>query len=406
MAVLVHIASVWVPFTSESKEAIAHYPEILKEIRLGLRGDERDGVKLRARFRARVALPALNKRANLIVGFGYDNAQLEEVRHPTREDLDKVSADVPIIIVHQSGHLGVANSAALELANIDASSEAPAGGVIRRNENSEPNGVLEEYAFFAALVPLLGELGQEGIEAFARAGSQMWASYGYTTGQDGRSSAGIVETLKSLGAAGEIPIDVVAFPDVLEARDYIAANVSRDYADRIRVGGCKLTIDGSPQGFTALRDRPYYDPVGDYEDDYAGYAAITKEQLQDAVNWCYEKGIQIITHANGEGASDMLIEALEAAQKRYDRPDIRPVLIHGQLLREDQVDSYQKLGVFMSLFPMHTYYWGDWHRDHTVGPENAQNISPTGWAVDRGMMFGSHHDAPVALPDSMRILSW
>ena len=344
-------------------------------------------------------------RVNMIIGFGYDNAQLAEVSHPTREDLDEVSADIPILIVHQSGHLGVANSAALERAGIDASSEAPPGGVIRRDINGEPNGVLEEYAFFAVLVPLIGDLGQEGLDAFARAGSRLWASYGYTTAQDGRSSAGIVETLNSLAAAGEIPIDVIAYPDVLENRDYIAANVSRDYTNGIRVGGCKLTIDGSPQGFTALRDRPYYDPVGDYEDGYAGYAAITKEQLQDAVNWCYERDIQIITHANGEGASDMLIEALEAAQERYGAPNIRPVLIHGQFLREDQVDSYKKLGVFLSLFPMHTYYWGDWHRDHTVGPVNAQNISPTGWARERGMMFGSHHDAPVAFPDSMRILS-
>jgi predicted amidohydrolase YtcJ len=344
-------------------------------------------------------------QVNMIIGFGYDNAQLAEVRHPTREDLDEVSADIPIVIVHQSGHLGVANSAALEKAGIDASTEAPPGGVIRKDNNGEPNGVLEEYAFFAVLVQLLGELGQEGLEAFARAGSQMWASYGYTTAQDGRSSAGLVETLKSLAAAGEIPVDVVAYPDVLEARDYIAANVSKDYTDGIRVGGCKLTIDGSPQGFTALRDRPYYDPVGDYPPDYAGYSAITMEQTQDAVNWCYEKGIQIITHANGEGASDMLIEAIEAAQSEFGTPDIRPVLIHGQFLREDQVDSYKKLGVFLSLFPMHTFYWGDWHRDHTVGPVNAQNISPTGWARERGMMFGSHHDAPVAFPDSMRILS-
>jgi predicted amidohydrolase YtcJ len=344
-------------------------------------------------------------RANMIIGFGYDNAQLAEVRHPTREDLDEVSADIPIVIVHQSGHLGVANSAALKLAGIDASSEAPPGGVIRKDDNGEPNGVLEEYAFFGILVPLLGELGQEGLEVFARAGTQMWASYGYTTAQDGRSSAGTVDVLKSLAAAGEIPVDVVAYPDVLEARDYIAANVSKDYTDGVRVGGCKLTIDGSPQGFTALRDRPYYDPVGDYPPDYAGYSAITMEQTQDAVNWCYEKGIQIITHANGEGASDMLIEAIEAAQSEFGTPDIRPVLIHGQFLREDQVDSYKKLGVFLSLFPMHTFYWGDWHRDHTVGPVNAQNISPTGWARERGMMFGSHHDAPVAFPDSMRILS-
>jgi len=63
-----------------------------------------------------------------------------------------------------------------------------------------------------------------------------------------------------------------------------------------------------------------------------------------------------------------------------------------------------ELGVFPSLFPMHTFYWGDWHREHTVGPSNADNISPTGWVRERGMMFGSHHDAPVALPDSMRVL--
>ncbi len=142
--------------------------------------------------------------------------------------------------------------------------------------------------------------------------------------------------------------------------------------------GCKLTIDGSPQGFTALRDRPYYDPVGDYPPGYAGYASVTMEKVQDAVNWCYENGIQIITHANGEGASDMLIAAIGAAQKKYGDPGNRPVLIHGQFLREDQVDSYKRLGVFMSLFPMHTFYWGDWHRDHTVGPVNADNISPTG----------------------------
>jgi predicted amidohydrolase YtcJ len=342
---------------------------------------------------------------NMIIGFGYDNAQLAEVRHPTREDLDEVSADIPIVIVHQSGHLGVANSAALRKAGIDASSEAPPGGVIRKDENGEPNGVLEEYAFFGVLIPLIGELGQEGLKAFARSGTRMWASYGYTTAQDGRSSAGLVETLKSLAAAGEIPVDVIAYPDVLEARDYIAANVSKDYTNGIRVGGCKLTIDGSPQGFTALRDRPYYDPVGDYPPGYSGYSAITMEQTQDAVSWCYKNGIQIITHSNGEGASDMLIKAIEAAQSEFGTPDIRPVLIHGQFLREDQVDSFQKLGVFLSLFPMHTFYWGDWHRDHTVGPVNAQNISPTGWARERGMMFGSHHDAPVALPDSMRILS-
>jgi predicted amidohydrolase YtcJ len=54
---------------------------------------------------------------------------------------------------------------------------------------------------------------------------------------------------------------------------------------------------------------------------------------------------------------------------------------------------------------MHTYYWGDWHRQSVLGPERGRNISPTGWALGRGMIFSSHHDAPVAFPDSMRVLS-
>lgn len=345
------------------------------------------------------------KKVNLIVGFGYDESQLAEKRPPTRHELDEVSKDIPLIIIHQSGHFGVANSRALDLAGIGKGSVPPPGGVIRTDDTGEPNGVLEENAFFAVLVPLLGELGTEGIETFAKAGAKLWARFGYTTAQEGRSSSQIVEALREVAGKGEMPIDVVAYPDVLVDRDYIKANVSREYRNGVRVGGAKLTIDGSPQGFTALRDRPYYNPVGSYPAGYSGYSSATLEQTVDAVRWAYENNIQILTHSNGEGASDRLIASINAAQKEFGKRDTRPVLIHGQFLREDQVDSYQRLGVFPSVFPMHTFYWGDWHREHTVGPVNAENISPTGWIRQRGMMFGTHHDAPVAFPDSMRVLS-
>ncbi len=173
----------------------------------------------------------------------------------------------------------------------------------------------------------------------------------------------------------------------------------------MRIAGAKLTIDGSPQGFTALRDRPYYDPVGTYPPGYKGYSAASEDQVNDAIAWAFANGIQILTHANGEGASDMLLAAIKAAEAKHGMADRRPVLIHGQFLREDQVAEMHQLNVFPSLFPMHTFYWGDWHRDRTVGPINADNISPTGWVRERGMMFGTHHDAPVAFPDSMRVLS-
>ena len=346
------------------------------------------------------------EKTQIIVGFGYDNAQLEELRHPTKEELDAVSADVPVLIVHQSGHLATANSAMLKAAGIDAGSKDPAGGVIQRKPGgTEPNGTLEETALFAAVPVVLGRVGPEGLKTFAREGAKLWARFGYTTAEEGRATPQIADLLKQVAAEGGFANDVNAYPDVLVDRAYIKSNQSATFTNRFRVAGAKLTIDGSPQGFTAWRDQPYYRPVGNYPKGYSGYAAASAEDVMGAVQWASENGIQVITHSNGERASDLLIAAHRAAQARFPKAkELRPVLIHGQFLREEQLDSYKALGVIPSLFPMHTFYWGDWHLDHTVGPQAGMNISPTGWALRRGMIFSSHHDAPVAFPDSMRVL--
>ncbi len=344
-------------------------------------------------------------RAGLLMGFGYDDAQLAEERHPTRDDLDAISTEIPIYILHQSGHLGVANSKALEIARITADSPDPAGGVIRRREgSSEPNGVMEENASAGMALAMMRNLDAEAARAIFRAGLDLITSYGYTTAQEGRSTPAVARLMQAVATEEGIDIDVVTYPDVLVDRDFIRDNLSMTYADRFRVGGAKLTIDGSPQGFTALRDKPYYNPPAGYRADYKGYASATPDQVFEAVDWAFENGVQILVHANGEGASDMLIGAVDTATGKFGQADRRPVLIHGQFLRQDQVEDYDRLGVFPSLFPMHTFYWGDWHRDRTVGPVAADNISPTGWVRARGMMFSSHHDAPVAFPDSMRIL--
>ena len=350
-----------------------------------------------------------NKQAvdeiQLVVGFGYDNAQLAELRHPTKEDLDAVSTELPICLVHQSGHIISVNSKALELGGITAESKNPAGGVIQRKEDGkEPNGVLEETAAFPLLVKLLERIGPEGSTQFALAGAELWARFGYTTAQDGRSMPGAVATMKSVAESGGFKIDVVSYPDVLVDRDLIKREVSGEYQNRFRVAGAKLTIDGSPQGFTAWRDRPYYKPVGNYAPGYSGYPAATAEQVGGAIDWAFENNIQIITHSNGEAASDQLIAFITEARRKHGGEDRRPVLIHGQFLRKDQIDALRALEIMPSLFPMHTFYWGDWHREQTVGPKLADNISPTGWCLRRGMKFSSHHDAPVAFPDSMRVL--
>jgi hypothetical protein len=344
-------------------------------------------------------------RIKLVVGFGYDNAQLKELRHPTRDDLDTISIDIPIVLVHQSGHIISVNSKALEVGSITASTANPEGGVIQRKQDGkEPNGVLEETAAFPLLLKLFSRVGSKGATAFVEAGTKLWASFGYTTAQEGRASPSSIKTFQAVAASGGLKIDVAAYPDVLMDREIIKNNVSATYKNRFRVAGAKLTIDGSPQGFTAWRDRPYYKPVGTYPPGYSGYAAATAKQVGDAIDWAFSNDIQILTHSNGEAASDQLIAYIDSATKKYGNVDRRPVLIHGQFLREDQVDSFNRLKVIPSLFPMHTFYWGDWHREHTVGPELSNNISPTGWCVKRGMKFTSHHDAPVAFPDSMRVL--
>ena len=345
------------------------------------------------------------EKIELVVGFGYDNAQLTELRHPVRQELDEVSKDVPIVLVHQSGHIISVNSKALEIGGITAQTANPTGGVIQRQDDGkEPNGVLEETAAFPLLIKLLSRVGASGSKVFLKAGTELWAQYGYTTAQDGRSMPSAVAVMKSVAGEGGFKIDVVSYPDVLVDRDLIKREFSASYTNRFRVGGAKLTIDGSPQGFTAWRDRPYYNPVGNYPPGYLGYPAATADQVGNAIDWAFANNIQIMTHANGEAASDQLIAFISAANKKHGRGDRRPVLIHGQFLREDQVDSLQNLKIIPALFPMHTFYWGDWHRDHTVGPVLADNISPTGWCVKRGMKFTTHHDAPVAFPNSMRVL--
>jgi hypothetical protein len=140
--------------------------------------------------------------AKIILGFGYDQSQLTELRAPTKEELDTVSADVPVVIVHQSAHMGALNTKALALAGYTADTPNPPGGVIDRKSGSqEPSGVIEEAAWFNALPRILGNVGPAGIKMLAQAGAEMWASFGYTTAQEGRSSQTIDAVLKAVTPA-------------------------------------------------------------------------------------------------------------------------------------------------------------------------------------------------------------
>jgi predicted amidohydrolase YtcJ len=347
------------------------------------------------------------RRYGLIFGFGYDDSQLKERRHPTRDELDQVSTEVPVLIIHTSSHLAAVNSKALEKVGITAATPDPTGGVFRRRDGlREPNGVMEENAMLAGAGPLLGSLDEAAWLAMIRAGSEFYASFGYTTCQEGRAMGPTLANLTKVADRGLLAVDVVAYPDILGAADQLGGvRHGRAYRNRLRIGGAKISLDGSPQGKTAWLTRPYHVIPPGLPPDYRGLQTAPTDATIEAFSRCYERGWQILAHAGGDAAIDLMIGAVREARRRHGPGDRRPVLIHGHTLREDQVDALRDLGIFPALFPMHTFYWGDWHRDSVLGPERAENISPTGWLMSRGMMFTSHHDAPVARPDSMRVLS-
>lgn len=341
-----------------------------------------------------------------IIGFGYDDAQLKEQRHPTRDDLDKVSVDKPIVVIHQSGHIGSMNSKALQIAGVTADAKDAQGGVIRRKPGSrEPDGVLEEAAFFGPFFGLMSKLSPEANQALFAAGVNLYKRFGYTTAQEGRASAGSVAAMSKVAKAGKLDIDVVAYPDIsIDAQLIKPPLWSKDYRHHFRIGGAKITLDGSPQGKTAWLSQPYFKVPEGQKADYKGYAQFTDEQTNAFFEQAFKNNWQILAHVNGDAAVDQMINAVSLAEEKYGKADRRTVAIHGQTAREDQIESFRQLGIIPSLFPMHTFYWGDWHNDSVLGAERAKNISPTGWAMKRGMVFTSHHDAPVAMPDAMRVL--
>lgn len=344
-------------------------------------------------------------RMGWVFGLGYDDAILAEGRHPTRDDLDRVSTDVPVIVIHISGHFAAVNSKGLEKIGYTADTPDPEGGVIRRREGSnEPNGVLEELAAIPVFIAELTPTKPEDAVYFLEKGLEMAMSFGYTTAQEGRAFAQNHDQLADYATSRGFPIDVVSYIDYATQAPLNTEWNGPAYRGGYRVGGMKLTLDGSPQGRTAWRTSPYLVPPDGQGPDYSGYPAIPdQERVDEIVGTAYKHGWQLLTHANGDAAIDQLIQAHRGALETYGSGDRRHVLIHGQYVRPDQLDSLAELDLVASLFPMHTFYWGDWHAQ-IIGDELAENISPTRSALDRGLLVTSHTDAPVALPNLMQIM--
>ena len=372
-------------------------------------GPVKNIAELQQVMRDYMATSPLVKARGVVIGMNYDDSQLAERRHPTRQDLDAISTELPVMAVHQSGHFGVLNSKALALARVTAESQSPSGGIIRREADGKtPDGVFEENAWLAVLFKIVPAFAPEEIAAQLKASQDIYMANGFTTVQDGKTMAGQVATYAALAEAGEFKIDIVAYPDLVTVGDAPVLHgplMSRGYTNHFRLGGIKLTLDGSPQGKTTWLTKPYVKVPAGAKPDYNGYPAFTDEEMNKWMMLAYKNNWQVFAHCGGDAALDQLIKAARAATAAYPGDDRRTTIIHGHFIRADQVPAIKELGLFPAEYPMHTFNWGDWHRESVVGPERAENISPTGWLLENNLKFSIHSDAPVVFPDSMQLIA-
>jgi len=336
-----------------------------------------------------------------IIGNGYDDSQLAERRHPNRHDLDAVYPDKPTIIIHASGHFAVMNSAMLKLTGISADTPNPAGGIIRREADGKtPDGVLEETAFFVPAMRILPPSLEGGVASLV-AGLKIYAANGITTAQDGRVMPESWASLAAASKRGVLPIDTVAL--VSFERDWpadVRAQIGKPYEGRMRIGGVKLTIDGSPQGRTAWLHDPVTVPPEGKDAGYRGYPAIDINLFNAKLAEAATNSWPVFVHVNGDEAMQALIDGVW----KNGLSGKRTVAIHSQVVRRDQLEDMKKLDIQPSFFANHTWYWGDWHREVALGPKRADFISPQATAWEIGLRPTAHNDSPVVPPDMMRLI--
>ncbi len=350
------------------------------------------------------------KEGEWFVGMGYDHALFEGQLHPTKEDLDQISTEIPIVMINTSGWMCVVNSKVIELLGLTRNTPAPEGGYIYYDAaTGDLNGQFGDIAMRDVILDKMPAPGAETmIEAICRA-ERMYSSKGYTTVVDGSFEADMRPLLQVCTGAGLISLDVNTYSRVASENKQILEGVTTPeatYRTHFKIAGAKVILDGSPQIRTAWMTEPYFQPPEEGTEGYCGQGTFhDRNDIVALFKECMEKRWQLQMQCNGDAAIDQCLDAYEQAlQETGLTEDLRPVLIHCQTIREDQLDRLQKLGIMPSFFHDHVYYWGDWYSDVVFGPERASRISPLASAAKRGMRFTMHQDCPVGPPNAMLML--
>lgn len=336
-----------------------------------------------------------------IIGFGYDDTLLTENRHPTRNDLDTVSPNHPVLIRHISGHLAVANSLALFHANVDDNVAQPIGGHFGKDENGKLDGVLYEPA---AIEPLQQKIPENTIDEMVKAlenAAKEYIAQGITTNTDAK-----VDNLPQLQAhlkaaklqRNPMRTQLMIMHQLLREdgpfHHYSPEDLNKLIQNRsnglARLDSIKMFQDGSIQGLTGALREPYYKHPDIYGDLIHEQASFEEEVLA-----LHQRGYRITTHGNGDKAIGSILDAYENALNIHPKERHQHRIEHVQTATSDDITRMQKLQVAGSFFINHVYYWGDRHEKLFLGPERARRINPLAEAKENGLLYTLHSDCPI-----------
>lgn len=334
----------------------------------------------------------------------FDQEVLAEKRYITRAELDAVAPDRPLVVLHVSLHGAVANSAALKAVGIDEATPVPPGGMMLRDDMGKLNGVLLEKAMFLLLAKLPQPTAEQKLAALDAAQSAYFAE-GYTHAQDGATQPPDIAFLTSAAARARLKIDLALLP-FSTGLDALLANPDLKfgaYQGHVKLQGIKFVLDGSVQGRTGFFTRDYKRGSPEGHHPWHGEPILSEADFIAQAKKVHDRGWQLFVHANGDAAIDMAVRGFDALGIKA-TDNRRPVVIHSQFQRRDQLPAYARIGVGPAYFSNHAWYWGDVHRTNFPA-EVVDFISPLRSARAAGLTLSNHSDYSVT-PLDTRFMLW
>jgi predicted amidohydrolase YtcJ len=336
------------------------------------------------------------KPGDWIKGWGYDDTLIAENRHLTRVDLDEVSTQHPIQVLHISGHLAYANSKALEIGGIGPETPDPDGGKIHKDQHNKPTGLLIEPAAIKLVGAYIPPPSLADLKTIFPEAIRYCHQFGVTSihdsaiGYEGEARE-VCQTYRELDEAGELNLRVYLTIMYDHYDKLIALGLGRGFGSHsLKMGCVKLFQDGSIQGLTAALAEDYHNRPG-----FKGDLIMPQEALDHLIDKYHRAGLQMAVHANGDRAIESVLQAMEKAQAAFPRSDFRHMIIHCQTASDDHIKRMKRLGVMPNYFVNHVYYWGDRHLSTFLGPRRARRIDPLGSSLKAGLEFLLHSDLPV-----------